>query len=78
MAHTVRTAYKAWSGIAAGVFCLVAITDLSGGHATPAAAPVVSSAASPAAVAPTAQPVAQPATAAPAAPENGQPAGGRR
>ena len=26
-----RTAHKVWSGIAAGVFCLVAITDLSGG-----------------------------------------------
>lgn len=26
-----RTAYKVWSGIAAGVFCLVAATDLSGG-----------------------------------------------
>ncbi len=76
MAHTVRTAYKVWSGIAAGVFCLVAITDLSGSHAAPTAAPVVSSAASPAAVAPTAAPVAEPATAAPAAPETGQPASG--
>jgi endonuclease YncB( thermonuclease family) len=78
MAHTVRTAYKVWSGIAAGVFCLVAITDLSGSHATPTAAPVVAGAASPAAVAPTAAPVAEPVTAAPTAPEPGQPASGGR
>jgi micrococcal nuclease len=32
----VRTAYKVWSGIAAGVFCLVAVTDLAG-PATPSA-----------------------------------------
>src|SRR5690242_8630715 len=77
MAHTVRTAYKVWSGIAAGVFCLVAISDLSGDHATPAApAPVVAGAASPAAVAPAPEPVT-PATAAPTAPEPGQPAGGQ-
>ena len=31
-----RTAYKVWSGIAAGVFCLVAVTDLAG-PATPSA-----------------------------------------
>jgi endonuclease YncB( thermonuclease family) len=54
----VRTAYKVWSGIAAGVFCLVAVVDLSGNHpTTPAAAPTVSSAASPAA-APIAVPTA--------------------
>jgi endonuclease YncB( thermonuclease family) len=77
MAHTVRTACKVWSGIAAGIFCLVAITDLSGHHASPtAAAPVVSSAASPAAVAPSAAPVAEPAIAAPTAPEIGEPASG--
>ena len=29
-----RTAHKVWSGIAAGVFCLVAISDLSGGDTT--------------------------------------------
>src|SRR3954469_14041140 len=74
MAHTVRTAYKVWSGIAAGVFCLVAISDVSGSHATPTAAPVISGAASPAAVAPTARPVAEPVTTAPTAPEAGQPA----
>src|SRR3954471_5036211 len=62
IAHTVRTAYKVWSGIAAGVFCLVAISDVSGSHATPTAAPVISGAASPAAVAPTARPVAEPVT----------------
>ena len=77
MAHTVRTAYKVWSGIAAGVFCLVEITDLSGGHRSPApSASVVSSAARPAAVAPTAEPVT-PATAAPTAREPGQPASGQ-
>lgn len=32
-----RTAYKVWSGIAAGVFCLVATTDLSSNHTTTAA-----------------------------------------
>ncbi len=77
MAPTVRTAYKVWSGIAAGVFCLVAIADLSSDHTTPAApAPVVTSAASPAAVAPAPEPVT-PAAAAPSAPEPGQPAGGQ-
>ncbi|MCD2193374.1 hypothetical protein LQ327_08245 [Actinomycetospora endophytica] len=46
-----RTAYKVWSGIAAVVFCLVAVVDLSSNHATPApSAPVVSSAAAPVAV----------------------------
>jgi hypothetical protein len=54
----VRTAYKVWSGIAAVVFCLVAVVDLSSSHPTPvasapmagvpAAAPVVSPAAVPA------------------------------
>ncbi len=31
-----RTAYKVWSGIAAGVFCLVAVTDLAGPATPPA------------------------------------------
>jgi endonuclease YncB( thermonuclease family) len=71
----VRTAYKVWSGIAAGALCLVAISDLSSDHTTPAApAPVVASAASPAAVAPSALPVAAPSSTAPAAPATGQPA----
>ncbi len=72
-----RTAYKVWSGIAAGVFCLVAISDLSTHHATtPTSAPAVSSAASPAAVAPpVAVPAAAPATA-PTPPEPGEPASG--
>jgi hypothetical protein len=41
----VRTAYKVWSGIAAGVFCLVAIVDLSSNHTngTPTAATAASS-----------------------------------
>ncbi len=38
-----RVAYKVWSGIAAGVFCVVAAVDL-GGSPTPPAAPAASSA----------------------------------
>ncbi|MEJ2886401.1 thermonuclease family protein [Actinomycetospora aeridis] len=38
-----RQAYKVWSGIAVGVFCLVAATDLSGGAGTPPAGTVASS-----------------------------------
>jgi hypothetical protein len=30
-----RTAYKVWSGIAAGVFCIVAVTDLANSTTTP-------------------------------------------
>ncbi|MDD7940315.1 hypothetical protein PHK61_17965 [Actinomycetospora lutea] len=44
----VRQAYKVWSGIAAGVFCLVAATDLSGRGATPPAGTVASSSSLPA------------------------------
>jgi endonuclease YncB( thermonuclease family) len=62
----VRTAYKVWSGIAAGVFCLVAIGDLSDNGtsttATPAAvsAPAAPTYVAPAAAAPVAPPVAAP------------------
>ncbi|GAA4853524.1 hypothetical protein GCM10023201_53860 [Actinomycetospora corticicola] len=57
-----RTAYKVWSGIAAGVFCLVAISDLSdGGTSTTAAPAAVSAPAAPRYVAPAAAaPVAAP------------------
>lgn len=62
-----RTAYKVWSGIAAGVFCLVAIGDLSndgrtGTTAAPAAvsAPVAAPA-PPTAVAPVTVPAPEPA-----------------
>ena len=57
-----RTAYKVWSGIAAGVFCLVAISDLSDGGTSTAASPAAVSApaaptyAAPAVVAPVAAP----------------------
>jgi endonuclease YncB( thermonuclease family) len=76
MAHTVRTAYKVWSGVAAGLFCLVAITDLSSNHTTTAAsAPAVSSTVSPAVTAPS---VAAPVAAAPTTTtlETGQPTSG--
>ncbi|MFC5139613.1 thermonuclease family protein [Actinomycetospora rhizophila] len=43
-----RQAYKVWSGIAAGVFCLVAVTDLSGRGVTPPAGTVASSSSLPA------------------------------
>ncbi|MEJ2865045.1 excalibur calcium-binding domain-containing protein [Actinomycetospora flava] len=43
-----RQAYKVWSGIAAGVFCLVAATDLSGRGVTPPAGTVASSSSLPA------------------------------
>ncbi|TDQ63319.1 micrococcal nuclease [Actinomycetospora succinea] len=49
-----RQAYKVWSGIAAGVFCLVAATDLSGRGATPPAGTVASSSSLPAVAAPAA------------------------
>ncbi|MCD2188417.1 thermonuclease family protein [Actinomycetospora soli] len=61
-----RTAYKVWSGIAAGVFCLVAIGDLSNGSDTTTAAPAAVSApaaptyVAPAAAAPVQAPVAAP------------------
>ena len=51
-----RTAYKVWSGIAAGVFCLVAVTDLAGPATPPAGTTVGSSS------------LTTPATAAPAPP----------
>lgn len=59
-----RTAYKVWSGIAAGVFCLVAIGDLSNDGRTTTttgttAAPAAVSAPAPA-VAPPVAPVAAP------------------
>ena len=43
-----RQAYKVWSGIAAGVFCLVAVTDLSGRGVTPPAGTVARSSSLPA------------------------------
>lgn len=43
-----RVAYKVWSGIAAGVFGLVAVTDLSGRGVTPPAGTVASSSSLPA------------------------------
>ena len=53
-----RTAYKVWSGIAAGVFCLVAIGDLSdGGTSTTAAPAAVNAPAAPTYVAPVAEPM---------------------
>ncbi|WP_433801095.1 thermonuclease family protein [Actinomycetospora sp. CA-084318] len=57
-----RTAYKVWSGIAAGVFCLVAIGDLSNVSSTTTTAPAaVSAPAAPTYVAPAAAaPVAAP------------------
>ncbi|MEJ2869670.1 hypothetical protein WCD74_17990 [Actinomycetospora sp. OC33-EN08] len=59
-----RTAYKVWSGIAAGVFCLVAIGDLSdNGSSTTTAPAAVSAAAAPATYVP-----AAPAAPAPVAP----------
>ncbi|MDL5154616.1 thermonuclease family protein [Actinomycetospora termitidis] len=63
-----RTAYKVWSGIAAGVFCLVAIGDLSnnGTPSTTAAAPAAVTAPAPATYAPA---VAAPAPVAPTQPD---------
>lgn len=53
-----RTAYKVWSGVAAGVFCLVAATDLGQAGTTPPAGTVASSSSLPAssAVAPVSAP----------------------
>lgn len=51
-----RQAYKVWSGIAAGVFCLVAVTDLSGRGVTPPAGTVANSSSLPASGAPAAAP----------------------
>ena len=41
-----RQAYKVWAGITAGVFCLVAITDLSNGSSSSSPAPAALSATS--------------------------------
>jgi endonuclease YncB( thermonuclease family) len=69
----VRTAYKVWSGIAAGVFCLVAGVDLSHQQApAPTSTPVASSAARSSAPTPT---TTAPATTEAVAPEPGEPAG---
>ncbi|MFC5061643.1 thermonuclease family protein [Actinomycetospora atypica] len=61
-----RTAHKVWSGIAAGVFCLVAISDLSSSPTTAASAPAAATAPAPASSAPTS--VAAPAPTRAAAP----------
>ena len=68
-----RTAHKVWSGIAAGVFGLVAVTDLAGSSVPPAGTvassstlPASSGATSPGAI-PAAAPSVAPAVAGPAA-----------
>ncbi len=68
-----RTAHKVWSGIAAGVFGLVAVTDLAGSSVPPAGTvassstlPAPSGATSPGAI-PAAAPSVAPAVAGPAA-----------
>jgi len=61
----VRKAHRVWSGIAAGVFCLVAATDLAG-CAAPSAGTVASSSSLPAT--PTATPTSAPLAGAAAAP----------
>lgn len=63
-----RTAHKVWSGIAAGVFGLVAVTDLAGSSVPPAGTVATSSAlpASSPSI-PAAAPVVAPASAGPAA-----------
>jgi micrococcal nuclease len=61
----VRLAYKVWSGIAAGVFCLVAATDLGAG-AVPPPTPAASSSSASSTAAPTLTPTPTPAPALPA------------
>ncbi|WP_328302962.1 thermonuclease family protein [Actinomycetospora sp. NBC_00405] len=64
-----RTAHKVWSGIAAGVFGLVAVTDLAGSSVPPAGTVASSSTlpASSGAASPGAMPAVAPAVAGPAA-----------
>jgi endonuclease YncB( thermonuclease family) len=62
-----RTAYRIWSGIAAGVFCIVAVTDMASTTTTPTPTPASTGATSREYTAPTSAAHTPPATAALAA-----------